>query len=177
MNVLTSCYKISEPPKKLLPKVTSPITPINLISHCQTFFALYHPTKTVINGAVKQRPAGNGAHGLFQKCPAVRGHDVHVETGAEGTGRISQMPRSSSANVCKMQSQLPKDQYDQYLQFAAKAGACLYSERGGIPFPWNPEAEEIQMQVSRAFSDYPEAVSNFRQFVRYGHEALARQSS
>ncbi|KAI8674547.1 hypothetical protein NCS57_00352700 [Fusarium keratoplasticum] len=77
----------------------------------------------------------------------------------------------------RAQSQLPKDQYDQYLQFAAKAGACLYSERGGIPFPWNPEAEEIQMQVSRAFSDYPEAVSNFRQFVRYGHEALARQSS
>jgi hypothetical protein len=81
------------------------------------------------------------------------------------------------ANVWKIQSQLPKDLYDQYLQFAAKAGGCLYGEKGGFPYPWCQEAEEIQTQVSRVFSDYPEAVSKFRQLVLYGHEAQQQMQS
>ncbi|RTE75712.1 hypothetical protein BHE90_009843 [Fusarium euwallaceae] len=60
------------------------------------------------------------------------------------------------------QSLLPNKAYDKYTQAALDAAGRFPPGLGS----WGPEAEEIQVQVSKEFSGYPEVVQNFRAFTQ-----------
>ncbi|EEU35818.1 uncharacterized protein NECHADRAFT_77191 [Fusarium vanettenii 77-13-4] len=74
-----------------------------------------------------------------------------------------EFPMKSLQLAQTAKSQLPGDRYNEYFEAACRAAWSLPHERG--LFFWAPEAEEIYVQVARAFSHWPEPVGIFRELA------------